>query len=116
MSYLPSKVFTGTIASGASTATSIDISGQSYSKVFAQLSTMSTGAAVSVYGSADNSDFRPVYERVNTATVQWQAVVIATATTAGLIELNGVAGIPYVQFRASATVVDGCTIKLICVD
>jgi len=115
---MPSKVFTGTIASGASTVTSIDISDQSYSKVFAQIGTMSTNAALAVYGSIDNSDFRPIYERVNTATVQWQAVVVATAaaTAGGIVSLNDVTGIRYVQFRASAVVSGGCTIKLICVD
>lgn len=116
MSYMPSKVFTGTIASGASTVTSIDISGQSYSRVFAQIGTMSTNAALSVYGSIDNSDFRPIYERVNTASVQWQAIVVATATTGGIVSLNDVAGVRYVQFRASAVVSGGCTIKLICLD
>ena len=116
MSYMPSKVFTGTILSGASTVTSINLTGQSFSKVFAQVGTMSTGAALSVYGSADGSDFRPIYERVNTATVQWQAIVIATSVTGGIVSLNDLTGIPYAQFRASGTVDGGCTIKLICID
>lgn len=116
MSYMPSKVFTGNILSGASTVTSIDITDQSFSKVYAQVGTMSTGAALSLYGSVDNSDFRPIYERVNTATVQWQAVVVATAVTGGIVSLNDVTGIRYVQFRASAVVSGGCTIKLICID
>lgn len=113
MSYGPIKVYTGTIASGASTLTSISLD-KSYSKIYAEVSTMSTGAALLVYGSTDGSTFRPVYERVNTASVQWTDVYIGTACTNGITDLN--CNFPYIQFRASAVIDGGASIKLICVD
>jgi hypothetical protein len=115
MSYGPIKVFTGQIASGASTLTSVYLD-KSYSRVFAEISTMSTAAAFDVWGSSDGSTFRPVFERTNTAPVQYQTLTVASGVGAN----GGVAPLdvayPYVQFRASAVVSGGVTIKIICSD
>lgn len=116
MSYGPSQVFTGTIASGASTVTSIDLGTKGYSRVFAEVGTMSTNAALTVFGSSDGTNFKPVFERVNTAPVQYQTLTVATGTIGGIADLTGIAGIRYAQFQASAVISGGCTIKLICVD
>lgn len=115
MSFGPIKVFSGSIASGASTLTAIQLS-NGYSKVFAEVSTMSTAAALDVYGSTDGTTFYPLFERVNTAPVQYQALTVASGVGAngGAAPLNVAA--PYVQFRASAVVSGGVTIKLICWD
>lgn len=113
MSYGPIKVFTGTIASGASTLTQIALD-RGYSRVYAEIGTMSTNAALTVYASTDGSDFKPVYERVNTAPVQYQALTIATGTAGGMVPLD--VNYPYVQFRASAVISGGCTVKIIGVD
>lgn len=116
MSYGPVQVFAGTLASGASTVTSINLGGKAFSKVFVELSTMSTAAAFDVYGSTDGTTFRPVFERVNTAPVQYQTLTVASAVGAG----GGIApldpGYQYVQFRASAVVSGGLAVKLICWD
>jgi len=113
MSFGPIKVFTVSIASGASTPSTISMD-RGYSRVYAEVSSMSTAAALAVYGSTDGTSFRPVFERVNTAPVQYQALVIATNAANGVAPIDCV--FPFVQFRASATVTDGVTIKLICVD
>lgn len=114
MSYGPIKVFSGAIASGAS-STQIFLD-KAYSKVFAEIGSMSTAAALDLWGSSDGSTYRPSYERVNTASVQYQAVSISTSVGAN----GGIAPIeaiyPYLQFRASAVVSGGVAIKLICVD
>lgn len=112
MAYGPIMVFTGTIASGASsTAIQMD---KSYSKVFAEISTMSTAAAFDVYGSTNGSTYYPLFERVNTAPVQFQTLTVASGVGAngGQAPLDVAA--PYVQFRASAVVSGGVTIKLLC--
>jgi len=119
MSYGPGQVFTGAIASGASTLTSVDLGTKAYSRVFAEVGTMSTNAALTVFGSSDGTNFRPVFERVKTAPVQYQTLTVATTAVGsigGIADLTGVAGIRYVQFQASATIIGGATIKLICVD
>ena len=115
MSYGPIKVFTGTIPSGASTLTQIALD-KAYSRVFAHIGTMSTAAAIDVYGSDDGTPFHQVFERVNTAPVQYQSLTVASsvATSGAYVPLEF--GAPYVQFRASAVISGGCTIKLVCWD
>jgi hypothetical protein len=116
MSHGPVQVFTGSIASGASTVTSIYLSNKSYSRVYADIGTMSTAAALDVFQSVDDSTFVPVFERVNTAPVQYQTLTVASsvATSSGRIPLDVVG--PYLQFRASAVISGGCVIKVVCVD
>lgn len=115
MSYLPVKVFSGSIASGASTLTSLDVS-QSWRKIFVVVPTMSTAAEISVYGSSDNSTFYPVFERINTAPVQYQNLLITTgvASSGGIADL--VSPLRYLQFRTSAVVSGGVAMQAICID
>lgn len=109
----PVTVYIGSMASGASTLTSIDVT-RSWGKIYADIQTMSTGAELAIYGSSDGTTFKPVYERVNTAPVQYQALTVGTATTGGIVELAQAGR--YFQFRASAVVSGGVVIKLICRD
>jgi hypothetical protein len=53
MSYGNFRVFTGTIASGASTSAGIQIGAGGYKSVNVQVATMSTAAAISVQLSSD---------------------------------------------------------------
>lgn len=117
MGYGPIQVFTGgAIASAASTGAAIDLGGKSFSKVFVRLPTMSTGAACTLYGSTDNSTFGPLYERVNTAPVQFQTMVVATNTSGGFAELGAIP-FRYIKFAASATVTDGSgSFTVVCMD
>lgn len=114
MSYGPVQTFAGTIASGAS-STEVDVA-KSWSKVLVDISSMSTAAAFSIYGSADGSTYRPVFERVATSTVQYQALTVASGVGAN----GGITELPfafrYLQFRASAVVSGGVAIKAICID
>ena len=114
MSYGPISVFPGTIASGESTLTSIDLS-KAWSRVFIEVPSLSTAVVFDVYGSSDNSTFRPVFSRTNTQVVAYQALTVATTVTNGIAPLDGV-GTRYVQLRGSATVANGVAIKLICWD
>ena len=114
MSYGPIKVFSGTLASGASTVTfTMD---KSYSRVFVEVSTMSTAAAFDLYGSSDGTTYYPTFERVNTATIQYATLTVASGVGAN----GGVAPLqvsyPYVQLRASAVVSGGANCKLVCWD
>lgn len=107
MSQGPTQYFTGgIIASAASTGTHVDFGTKAFSKVFVKLPTMSTGAACTLYGSVDSTNFYPVLERVNTAPVQWQTMVVATSTSGAFVEL-GQLPFRFVKFAASATVTDG---------
>jgi hypothetical protein len=116
MGYGPITVFTGTIASGASTLTQVDLS-KAWNKVYVEVSTMSTAAAFDVYGAPTTAGtFRPVFERVNTAPVQYQTMFVASGVGAngGLAPIDP--GYQYVQLRASAVVSGGVQVKFLCWD
>ncbi len=109
----------GNVVSGASTLTSVDISTRSWRTVYAQISTMSTQAAIDVYGSMDNSTFRPVFSPVQTATTCWvyQTMAIGSQVgTGGGIAPIFTGGCQYLQFRCSAVVSGGVSIAVICAD
>ncbi len=120
MTWGPKQVFSTTsgIGSAASTSSYIDLGDKTYSKMAVKYPTsMSTGAALAVYGcDTSTGTFLPVYERVNTAPVQYQALVVATNTSGGWAVFDA-PPFRYVQFCASATVTDGGgIIKLIVQD
>lgn len=107
---MTSKIFTTTIASAASTAGAVQLG--DWETVLLEVSTMSTNAAISVYGSTDGSTYKAVHERVNTATVQYQALVVQTNTVNCIVPLPKLP--PYVQLRCSAVVNGGVSFKIIC--
>lgn len=114
MSYQPVKVFAGSIASGASTLTSVDL-GQSWSRVYLEVPTMTTATTLSVFGSSDNVTFRPVFNRA----VSTQAVVYTTMTVESQVGANGgiaefSAPLQYVQLRGAAVVSGGVALNFIC--
>ncbi len=111
-SYGTTKVFNTNIASGASTATFI--LDKAYQRVFLEVGTMSTAAALDVYASGDGSFYRQVFERVNTAPVQYQSLTVATNATNAVVPIDVNAA--YLQFRATAVVSGGVTMALHCSD
>ena len=113
MPYGPVKVFYGTIASGASTCTSIDL-GKSWSRIFCRVSSFSTNAEVSVFGSDNGNTFVTLYERVKTASMQYQQILIPSSVLNGIVPID--CPLQYVQFRASAVVSGGGSFVMICSD
>lgn len=110
-------VYSGNIASGAS-STSIDVV-KGWSRIYAQVGTMSTQAAIDVYGSTDNSSFYQIFTTVQTFTTSlaYESHVIGSGigTNGGIAPIYG-NGVRYLQFRASAVVSGGVTLSLICSD
>lgn len=109
----PVKVFTGLIASGASTSSGIKLD-RVYSRVFLQVPSMTTQAAIDVWGSSDDTTYYQVYERVNTAPVQYQSLIVGTNCSNALVPLD--VHFSYVQFRTSAVVSGGATFTMHCTD
>lgn len=117
MSYGPIQVFATTgIVSGASTLTSVALA-KAFSKVCLEIGTASTEIIIDVYGSTDNVVFRPVMERVNTATIQYATMTVTSqVVVGGGIALLSNFNYPYLQLRASAVVSGGVAVKLIGMD
>lgn len=107
------RVFTGTITSGASSC-QIDTGGATFARVFLELPTMSTAAAIDVYASLDGTTYYPLFERVNTAPVQYQTLTVASGVGTGGGQAPLAVSAQYVQLRASAVVSGGVIAKLIC--
>jgi hypothetical protein len=106
-----------TIASGAATSSTIQLGEKAWSRTFVEvLGSMSTAASLDLWESLDGVTFFPACERVNTATLQYQPLAVATSVGASTgrapIALNG----PYVQFRASAVVSGGVLLNVTCKD
>lgn len=107
MSYGPIQYFYTTIASGASTSSYVDFGGKSFTRYAVNVVTMSTGAAVTLYGaSTATATYMPINERVNTAPVQHQPLTIAT-TTSGNWAMFDSLPFQYVKFITSAVVSGG---------
>lgn len=115
MSYGPKQVFSVGTASGASTSSSMDLGDKSFTKLALTYVTMSTGAMVTVYGSSDNSTFKVVNERVNTAPVQHQSLTVATSTSGSWCMLDA-PPFRYLQFVTSAVVSGGVSFTVIASD
>lgn len=111
MSYGPKQTWTTTIPSAASTSSYIDMGDKSYRRLGVYYGTMSTGAALTVYGGVTSTSLYPVQERAATATIQYQAMTVATSVS-GAWAYFDCPPLRYVQFVASATVTNGVTITV----
>lgn len=112
MSYGPIQYFYTGIASGASTSSYVDFGGKSFSRYAINVVTMSTGAAVTIYGAASAAGtYYPIAERVNTAPVQHQALTIATTTSGQWVMFDNLP-FQYVKFITSAVVSGGVSFSI----
>jgi hypothetical protein len=113
VSYGPVKAFTVGIASGAATSSVLDL-GKSYSQMAVGYVTMSTGAAVSVYGAESaTATPKPVVTLVPaTATVAYQSLQIATSTSGSWAQFEA-PPFQYVQFVTSAVVSGGVSFTVL---
>lgn len=112
------SVFSTTIASGASTSGGISLA-RAWNKIFVQVGTMSTAAAISVQVSPDTGTtwYDLFHSTVQSATVATPKVFIASGvgTNGGTTPLPA-GGLNYVRFLATAVVSGGVAFKLICSD
>lgn len=111
MTYGPIQVFTAGIASGASTSSAIDKGTKTFRNMALNAVTMSTGAAITVLGSNDDSTYYVVHERVNTAPVQYQSLTVATTTSGGWA-VTAAPPFRYLKFITSAVVSGGVSITV----
>ena len=102
------------VASGASTSSAIDLGDRPFRQTAVKYVTMSTGAAVNVWGSADGTSFYKVQERVNTSTVQYQELFIATSVSGANWAVFPTPPFRYLQFTTSAVVSGGVSFTVVC--
>lgn len=116
MSYGPKQVFTCGIASGASSSSFIDLGDKSYSQMSVYFSTMTTATVMTVYGAiASAATYFPISERVNTSTVQYQPITIATAASGTWCSLPALPA-RFIKFVGAETIVGGSTLTVIAQD
>ena len=91
-----------TIANAAATSTAVDLTQAGWGRLAVTYASFSTGAALQVQGSVDNSTFRDVFTLVPTSSAaQYQPLTIATATSGGFA-VFAAPPFRYVRFVASA--------------
>src|SRR5512141_1690160 len=116
MSAGPFSVFSGQIASGASTV-SFDL-GRGWKFVSLDISTMSTAMAVNVYAAPTAAGtYRQVYNPpINSATVITNPFVISAVvgTAGGVVQVPVMTGLRYVQVRTTGVVSGGVSISVYC--
>lgn len=106
---LPSVRF----ASGVTSTSAIDLGDNTYTYLAVKFASMTTAAELTVYGcpgtSGSAGTYSPIYERVNTAPVQYQALIIQTATSGGWAVFQ-CPPFRYIQLFASAAPAGGGTV------
>ena len=112
MAFSPQKVFSCGIASGASTSSYMDLGGVGWARLAVYAVTMSTGAAITVYGGVSaTGSYYPILERSrSTSSIQYNSFTIATATSGSWCLFSEVPPFQYIQFVASAVVSGGVSI------
>ena len=119
MSYGKLKEFSVVIASGASTSSGFSLGGSPFARMYVQVGTMSTAAAISVHNSRDDgsSYFNVFHPAVNSTSVQAYPLVIASAVGAnGGAMFLPVAGLSKLRFVASDVVSGGVSFNVVCSD
>jgi hypothetical protein len=108
MSYGPIQQASLVIASGASTSSHYDFGGKSgtYLCVY-----HTAGFSLDLFGSNDGTTFGRLFERVNTAPVQYQTMIVGSNTSGGWAQMI-CPSVRYVKFAATGTVADGTTVKV----
>jgi len=110
----PMRVFNVAAASGASSSSSIDFGDTSYRTVAVQYVTMSTGAAVTVYGCDTlGGTYTQIQEQINSTTVQYRALTIATTVSGGNWAVFQAPPLRYLQFITSAVVSGGVSYTVV---
>lgn len=101
------------IASAASTSSSLDLAGAGWSRLAVGYVTFSTGAALQIQGSADNTTFKNVHVLVPTSSAaQYQPLTVATTVSGSGYAVFGAPPFRYVRFVASATIDNGGVITV----
>jgi len=99
MSFNPHAIFSVTIASGVtlSSAITIPICGNHWQ---IEIPTMTSGTDIYIKGSSDGTTFRRIYHRPTLATSAVTALLIGSAATNCMVDLD-ILNYPYVKIELS---------------
>ena len=99
MSYGPLLVFTVSMASGATTSSSITLH-HGWQMVHVEIPTMTSGTDVYFQGSANGTTFRRIYHAPTIANSNPHAVFVNSAVTNCMVDLDH-RGYPYMKVELS---------------
>ena len=105
------KSMTASIACNATLSDAIDLGEVDYSKVYVEIPTMSTAAAMRVYGAMDGSTYRYIHgSDLHSAAVGGTTMVINSAPNGALVQLPSWA--KNMKFQVTGTVCANANIKV----
>lgn len=108
------KSMTVSIDSNSTLSEAIQMGELGYSKVMLEIPTMSTAAAIRVYGSGDGSTYRYLHESdPTTAVVGVSTMVFASSTNGYIAEMQSWA--PYMKLQVTGTVCASADFKVFAV-
>lgn len=114
MSHGAIVVHTVGIASNVTLSSGVDL-GRSWRNVYLEIPTMTSGTDVLLKASADNSTFRRVYTRANSATAQANVFTVKSSVTQAIVDIP--AGLRYIAVELStAMTAASASFKVICSD
>jgi hypothetical protein len=114
MSHGAIVVHTVGLASNTTLTSSVDL-GRAWRNVYLEIPTMTSGTDVLLKASPDNSTFRRVYDRTNSATAQANVFTVKSAVTQAIVDIP--AGLRYVAIELStAMTATSAVFRVICSD
>jgi hypothetical protein len=107
------KTFTTNLASNTTNITMF-IGDSAWARIYMRMPTMSTGAAVVLYGSLDGSTYLKIgRDVVNTAASTYATVEVGTSSSGMWCPIP--VGFSYYKFQVTGTVCANTDINLVCV-
>ena len=108
------KSLTVSIDSNGTLSEAIQLGENGYSKVFVEIPTMSTAAAIRLYGSGDGTTYRYLHEAdPTTSAIGVSTMVLASATNGYITEIHTWA--PYMKLQVTGTVCASADFKVFAV-
>ena len=108
------KSLTASIASNGTLSEALELGYNGFEKVIIEIPTMSTAAAMKIYGSSDDTTYRYIYNsNPSTNTVEADILTLASSSSGYFTELNTWA--PYMKFQVTGTVCAAASIKVFCI-
>src|SRR3990167_2971752 len=105
----PVSIYTSNIASGGDSAVfNLD---HGWTKVYLDIGSMSTTAALTVYGGQDASNLRILHNIINTATVSFVTFIIQAVYANSIVELPS--GFQHMKVVGAATVANGVSMSVL---
>ena len=108
------KSLTVSIDSNSTLSEAIQLGENGYDRVFVEVPTMSTAAALRVYGSGDGTSYKYIHgSDLHSSTVGGTTMIVQSAPNGAIVNLP--TWMPYMKLQVTGTVCASCDFKIFAV-